>query len=451
MQLHSLNPFSGERFASYTVHSDAEVGAVLKESEKFQRKWNRKSIADRSTVLRLLADLLNRDIEALSILMAMEMGKPLRQGRAEIGKCASCCTWYADQLESMLAPRVVETDAHYSAVRFEAKGIWLAIMPWNFPFWQVIRCLVPATGAGNTLILKHASNVTGCALHLESIVNEAAGGSLLKVLKVPSDRVAEVISHPLITGVSFTGSEAAGRRVAAMAGAHIRPCVLELGGSNAFIVLADAYLEKAARDAVSGRFQNSGQSCIAAKRILVQRSVYDSFIHLFIKEIELLKTGDPLSEETDVGPLAKASFCEQLQDQVDRSVKSGARIELGGSYLGVIYEPTLLSGALVDMPCMQEELFGPVAVVAVFEDLKEAISISNSTRFGLGVSIYTQDVKSLEKHLGAFQEGAVFVNSIVKSDPRLPFGGVKDSGFGRELSIEGILEFTNVKTLYISN
>lgn len=450
MYLHSVNPATGERLSSYAVHSDSEVKAILAASASFQKKWAKTSPAARSQGLRSLADLLELKKEALAVQMALEMGKPVGQGRAEVEKSAWCCRWYSDELEMMLAPRIIQTEATYSAVHYESRGVWLAIMPWNYPVWQVMRCLVPCLAAGNSLVLKHASNVTGCALLLEEVVREALGGDALRVLKLSADRMADVISNPVISGVSFTGSESAGSRVAAMAGAHIRPAVLELGGSNAFIVMPDADLEKAAKDAVTARFQNSGQSCIAAKRILLASEIADSFMDLFRREVRSLTVGDPVLESTDLGPLARASFCEELKDQVQRSIAKGAVCDTGGEFTGAFFTPTILTGATSQMPCMQEELFGPVASVGVFTSWKEAVDWSNSTRFGLGVSVYTADSEKVKSKLAAFREGAVFVNSIVKSDPRLPFGGVGHSGFGRELSAEGLYSVMNVKTVVMS-
>jgi succinate-semialdehyde dehydrogenase/glutarate-semialdehyde dehydrogenase len=432
------------------VHSDGEVKAILADSASFQHKWAKSSLTERSAGLRSLADVLELKKNALAVQMAVEMGKPVGQGRAEVEKSAWCCRWYSDELNMLLAPRIIQTEAKYSAVHYESRGVWLAIMPWNYPVWQVMRCFVPCIAAGNSLVLKHASNVTGCALLLEELVREALGDDALRVLKLSADRMADVISDPVISGVSFTGSESAGRRVAAMAAAHIRPAILELGGSNAFIVMPDADLEKAAKDAVTARFQNSGQSCIAAKRILLASEIADSFMELFRREVRSLTVGDPMLESTQLGPLARASFCEDLNDQVQRSIAGGAECDTGGEFTGAFFTPTILTGATCRMPCMQEELFGPVASVGVFTSWKEAVNWSNSTRFGLGVSVYTADTEKATSQLPSFREGAVFINSIVKSDPRLPFGGVGHSGFGRELSAEGLYSVMNAKTVSVS-
>lgn len=451
MPLYSVNPHNGERIGSWEVHSEEQVRSIITESAHWQNTWAAKPVNIRSDVLRRLAELMHQHSKELSTLMAMEMGKPVRQGRSEIDKCAWCCTWFADHLKELLASRAVTTEARLSEVHFAPLGVWFAIMPWNYPFWQVIRCLVPAAGAGNTVILKHASNVTGCAAKLEELVNQAAGGPLLRVLRVSADRVADVLGYPALSGVSFTGSEAAGRRVAAMAGAHLLPAVLELGGSNAFLVLADADVEAAAREAALARFQNSGQSCIAAKRIIVDRTVSRPFTEAFLAETQRLKTGDPLDESTDLGPLARSAFAEELHNQVKKSLAEGARLVCGGSRSDAYYEPTILIDVSSEMVCMQEEVFGPVAALAVANNLEEMIGISNSTRFGLGVTVFSGDPEYAGSLFSRFEEGAVFVNSLVKSDPRLPFGGIKASGFGRELSLEGIRQFCNIKTLYINN
>jgi len=451
MQLLSVNPFSGESLSRWDVHSDREIEERLSASRTWQMNWAAHSVANRAVVLHRLSKLLNEQVEPLSRMMALEMGKPLLQGRAEVRKCVWCCIYFAEHAKSMLTPRRVETDARRSEVHFDPMGVWLAVMPWNYPFWQVIRCLVPAAMAGNTVVLKHASNVTGCASLLEEIVQEAAGGPLLTVLRLPGDRVAEVISHPAIRGVSFTGSEHTGRRVAAMAGGHLKPCVLELGGSNAFIVLSDADPVRAAHEAVAARFQNSGQSCIAAKRILIDEQIAEIFTAAFLEKMGSLQSGDPLVERTDLGPLAKPSFAEELHDQVERCVNAGARILAGGTRCEAFYSPTALVVDGSENPGMQEELFGPVAVLCTASDTDALIALSNQSRFGLGVTLFTGNPDAAASLIHRFDEGSIFINSMVKSDPRLPFGGVKNSGFGRELSIEGLMEFTNIKTLYIKD
>jgi acyl-CoA reductase-like NAD-dependent aldehyde dehydrogenase len=449
MVLRSFDPHTGGLLNEFAVQTAFEVESALTRAVAVHREWKNLRPYVRAEVLNRLGGLFRRDAGELALLMASEMGKPIRQGLAEIEKCAVCCAYYAEHAEQFLLPRPLPVGGAGTEVRREPFGVWLAIMPWNYPFWQVIRCLIPACAAGNTVVLKHASNVTGCAIKLGEMVLEAAGLPLLEVLRLPSERMAGVISHPNIKGISFTGSERAGSQIAALAGAHIRPVVLELGGSNALIVMKDASLQQAATDAITGRFQNSGQSCIAAKRILVHEDLQEAFVHVFNEKMKELVIGNPRDELTDIGPLAQREFCQTLHDQVVRSISSGATLWNGGTHHEAYFQPTLLVNCTAQMPCMQEELFGPVAVISTFRSVEEAISISNSTRYGLGVSIYTGDPDTAAGLADQFEEGAVFINSIVFSDPAMPFGGVKQSGYGRELSIEGMLQLTNNKTLYI--
>jgi succinate-semialdehyde dehydrogenase/glutarate-semialdehyde dehydrogenase len=360
------------------------------------------------------------------------------------------CDYYAAHSSQFLEDEVIESDATMSFVRKAPYGVWLAIMPWNFPFWQVFRCAIPAIAAGNRVILKHASNVTGCAVAIEEMFAKAGFQTpVFQVIKMRSSLLSAVISNPMIAGLSLTGSEAAGRSATSIAAANLKPQILELGGSNAFIVMEDADIEHAASQAVIGRFQNSGQSCIAAKRILVHESVYAQFLALFKEKVQKLVSGNPISEYVYIGPLAKEEMATEIHRQVNDSVKMGAVVECGGKMKEAFYEPTILTNVNIDMPCMQEEVFGPVVPVVSYSTLEEAIKISNSTNFGLGVSLFTQNIESAKGLVDRFNEGAVFINSFVKSDPRLPFGGVKNSGYGRELSKEGLLAFTQSKTVYL--
>ncbi|MCC6600523.1 MAG: aldehyde dehydrogenase family protein, partial [Crocinitomicaceae bacterium] len=360
--------------------------------------------------------------------------------------------YYSSEGAAFLQQHEIATDAQKSYVLREPYGVWLAIMPWNFPFWQVIRCVVPAIMAGNAVLLKHASNVPGCAKAIEELFSEAGTPKgLFKALLISSSEVGDVLAHPLVRGVSLTGSEQAGRQVAAAAGRNIKPCVLELGGNNSFIVLADADIDKAVEHAIVGRFQNNGQSCIAAKRFLIEATVYNSFIEKFLSKVKSLKTGDPLNEETYIGPLARTDFAEVVHRQVMTSVAKGAKILTGGDYRDALYQPTILGNCCPGMPVMDEEVFGPVAAVMRVNSPDEAMSIVHESHYGLGVSIFSQSAGKTDSMIRYFDEGAVFINSIVKSDPRLPFGGVKASGFGRELSAEGILTFTYAKTVFIAD
>ena len=443
--LFSINPYSHTTIALYEEDSSASINDKVRVAYHFE--FERK---EATTNFSKLALLLRNDIENLARIITDEMGKPIIQSRAEIEKCAVLCEYYAAHSTEFLEDDIIESDASMSFVRKAPFGVWLAIMPWNFPFWQVFRCAIPAIAAGNRVILKHASNVTGCALAIEALFVKAGFQTpVFQVIKISSYLLAEVISNPMIAGLSLTGSEAAGRSASSIAAANLKPQILELGGSNAFIVMEDADIEYAASQAVIGRFQNTGQSCIAAKRILVHESVYAQFLSIFKERVLKLVSGNPLSEYVYIGPLAKQEMATEIHRQVNESVKMGAIVECGGRMKEAFYEPTILTNVTTDMPCMKEEVFGPVVPVVSFSEIQEAIDISNSTSFGLGVSLFTQNIENAMGLVDRFHEGAVFINSIVKSDPRLPFGGVKNSGYGRELSKEGLLAFTQSKTVYL--
>jgi len=443
--LFSINPYSHTTIALYEEDSFASIKDKVTSAYNFE--FERKEI---TPLLLELARLLRNDSESLAHLITDEMGKPIVQSRAEIEKCAVLCEYYAAHSAKFLEDEIIESDATLSFVRKAPYGVWLAIMPWNFPFWQVFRCAVPAIAAGNRVILKHASNVTGCAVAIEELFVKAGFQTpVFQIIKMRSSLLSAVIANPMIAGLSLTGSEAAGRSATSIAAANLKPQILELGGSNAFIVMEDADIEHAASQAVLGRFQNSGQSCIAAKRILVHESVYENFLSIFKAKVNKLVSGNPISEYVYIGPLAKEEMTKDLHRQVNESVKMGAVVECGGTMKEAFYEPTILTNVTTDMPCMQEEVFGPVVPVVSYSTLEEAIAVSNSTNFGLGVSLFTQDIERAKGLIDRFNEGAVFINSFVKSDPRLPFGGVKNSGYGRELSKEGLLAFTQSKTVWL--
>jgi succinate-semialdehyde dehydrogenase / glutarate-semialdehyde dehydrogenase len=442
--LFSINPYSHTTIALY---EDSFASIKDKVSAAYNFEFERKEV---TPLFSKLALLLRNDIESLARIITDEMGKPIIQSRAEIEKCAVLCDYYATHSSLFLEDEVIESDATLSFVRKAPYGVWLAIMPWNFPFWQVFRCAIPAIAAGNRVILKHASNVTGCAVAIEEIFVKAGFQTpVFQIIKMRSSLLSAVISNPMIAGLSLTGSEAAGRSATSIAAANLKPQILELGGSNAYIVMEDADIDHAASQAVIGRFQNSGQSCIAAKRILVHESVYAQFLTLFKEKVQKLVSGNPISEYVYIGPLAKEEMATEIHRQVNDSVKMGAVVECGGKMKEAFYEPTILTNVTIEMPCMQEEVFGPVVPVVSYSTLEEAITISNSTRFGLGVSLFTQNIESAKGLVDRFNEGAVFINSFVKSDPRLPFGGVKNSGYGRELSKEGLLAFTQSKTVWL--
>jgi succinate-semialdehyde dehydrogenase/glutarate-semialdehyde dehydrogenase len=453
MALKSINPATGETIQEYSPHSPAEVENRLKMASSAQRGWWDAPFERRTELLSRLAELLRQEQESAARVMTLEMGKPIVQARAEVEKCAWVCDFYARNAEQFLTGRTVETDAAKSYIRYEPLGLILCVMPWNFPFWQVFRFAAPAVMAGNATILKHASNVCGVALFIEKLFAKAEfPAGLFTTLLLPADEAEQLVEHSLIRAVTLTGSERAGRALAARGGKSLKKAVLELGGSDPFVVLADADVPQAVEAAVAARTQNSGQSCIAAKRFIVEKPVADEFVETLAAETQKLQVGDPLDERTDVGPLAREDLCETLHQQVTASVEAGADLRLGGSRAngrGYYYLPTILGDVQPGMPAFDEETFGPVSAVVVADDVDNAIALANASRYGLGASIWTEDRprgEILARHL---QAGCVSVNEIVKSDPRLPFGGIKQSGYGRELSEEGIREFVNCKTVRV--
>lgn len=412
--------------------------------------WNNLPLNDRLTFLPILAQHLLENKTVYATVITSEMQKPIAQAIAEVEKCALLCTYYFENASSFLTAKTIKTEASESFVTFEPLGVILGIMPWNFPFWQVFRFAIPALVSGNTVVVKHASNVPKCAQLLQDLFEETGFPlGCYQNLALSSAEVAAVIAHPIVKAVSLTGSEFAGKAVAAIAGKHLKKCVLELGGNNAFIVLEDADLKAAVAIAVNARMQNAGQSCIAAKRFLVNESIADAFIFQFKAALQNLKTGDVFDKATQIGPLARLDLATALDNQVQKSIAMGAQLILGGIRDGAFYAPTLLTKVTPQMLVFTEETFGPVAAITTFSNLDEAIALSNQSNFGLGVSIFTQDIAKIKTKIAAFNEGAVFINEMVKSDPRLPFGGVKNSGYGRELAEEGLKEFVNTKTVFI--
>lgn len=451
----SVNPATGETIATYEEHSTEEVGAIIDRAHETFGKWRRTEFADRADLLRNAADLLEDRTEDLAKLMAAEMGKPIVGGRAEVQKCAWVFRYYADEGAGFLGDVQIEADRAKSYVHFEPLGVVLAVMPWNFPLWQVMRFAAPALMAGNTGVLKHASNVTGCALAIEDLFRDAGfPEGCFSTILIPGSRVSEVIEHPGIAAVTLTGSDPAGRSVASKAGQMLKKVVLELGGSDPSIILEDADLELAAASCSTGRLINSGQSCIAAKRFIVHEDVYDEWLEKFTERMASAATGDPMDEKTIVGPMARADLRDELAEQVARSVAAGATVHLGNEIPvgpGAFYPPTILTDVRAGMAAYDEEFFGPVASVIRVGSEEEAIAVANDTEFGLGASVYTADLERGERIAAAFIDaGSVFVNSFVASDPRLPFGGVKTSGYGRELSELGIKEFVNAKTVVVA-
>lgn len=452
-QLISVNPATGEQFDSHDVDDQERVDAAIRLADAQHRMWSTSAFSERSAVLRSAADVLEQRRDALASLMADEMGKPVTAGQAEVDKCAWVCRYYADHGERLLADESIDTEHTKSYVRYEALGVVLAVMPWNFPLWQVFRFAAPAIMAGNGAVLKHASNVTGSSLQIADVFAEAgAPEGLFASLVLPSSRVAGVIEHDLVRAVTLTGSGAAGRSVAATAGRALKKTVLELGGSDPYVVLADADLDHAAEVCATSRLLNSGQSCIAAKRFVVDDAVHDQFLDRLVQQFESKAMGDPQDPDTDIGPQARQDLRDELHRQVEASVDAGARLVLGGEVVagpGAFYPPTILADVEPGMVAADEELFSPVASVLRAEHADDALRLANATPFGLGGAVFTADVDRGEAFARKIRAGSVAVNTMVASDPRLPFGGIGESGYGRELSSQGIREFTNIKTVVV--
>ncbi len=450
MALKSINPYTNRLIEEFEEFSDKILDEIMNRSALTFETWKKSDTGLRRSLMLEVSRLLLENAGEYAGSITAEMGKPMAESRAEIEKCAWVCEYYANNSEDFLRSESVQTDATESYVQFEPLGPVLGIMPWNFPFWQVFRFAVPTIMAGNTVLLKHASNVQICARHIENVFAKAGfPRGVFQNLVLGSDKVGKIIENDIVKAVSLTGSESAGRKVAECAGRKIKKSLLELGGSNSFVVLDDADLEKAVETGVKARMQNAGQSCIAAKRFIIHEKIAKQFISLFHKKLQSLRTGDPAGMDTDIGPLASIQQAENVSKQVSKSVQMGARIILGGYPDGALYPPTLLTEVRPGMPVFDEEVFGPVAPVMIAKDATEAIALSNLSNFGLGVSIFTNDIEKARGMIPQFNEGSVFINSLVKSDPRLPFGGIKRSGYGRELAIQGIREFVNIKTVYI--
>jgi succinate-semialdehyde dehydrogenase/glutarate-semialdehyde dehydrogenase len=452
--MYSVNPATGERIAEYPVHSADESDRRLSLAARAFAEWSRQDVSARAAVVARAGALLRERREKLSRLATLEMGKTLASAEAEVDKCAWACEHFAEHAPAMLADIRVETGARDTHVRHDPLGVLLAIMPWNFPYWQAFRAAVPAIAAGNTVALKHASNVCGCALAMEDVWRDAGlppGG--FTVLLVPGGaRASALATHPSVAAVTLTGSEPAGASVAEAAGRALKKIVLELGGSDPFLVLADAAVAAAAKQAAGARVINNGQSCIAAKRFIVVEDVADEFESAFETALRGLIVGDPMQRDTDVGPLARADLVEDLDRQVRASVLAGASCVLGGQPFegpGWFYPPTLLTGVAPGMPAFDEETFGPLAAVTRARDTRHAVELANQSRFGLGASLWATDLQVVREVTAALEVGNVFVNTPVKSDPRLPFGGVRRSGHGRELGPWGLREFVNVKTVWV--
>jgi succinate-semialdehyde dehydrogenase/glutarate-semialdehyde dehydrogenase len=454
-QITSINPATGEEIHVYQLHDLQQVKHILEEVQSAQELWRKLSFKKRGEVLKSIAKQLRKQQEDLAVLATKEMGKPIQQSRDEVEKCAKTFEFYAKHGADFLEDEEVETDARKSYVSFQPLGVVLAVMPWNFPYWQVFRAMGPALMAGNAMVLKHASNVSGCAMAIEQVMKSAGSpDNLFRTFLLPSSAVADVIAHPAISAVTFTGSTSAGSKVAAVAASHVKKQVLELGGSDAYIILEDADMELAVKTCVDGRLVNSGQSCVAAKRFVVVKEVYAEFESKMVEMMKAATFGDPMDKNNKIGPLARVDLRDQLHDQVQRTIDAGAQLLCGG-YIpegpGAYYPPTVLAGIKKGMPAYEEELFGPVATVIMAEDEEDAIRIANDSIYGLGGGIFSKDRKRAEKLAAKeLQAGNCFINAFVHSDPRLPFGGIKQSGYGRELSAYGMREFVNIKTVFIN-
>ena len=452
-QIASINPATDDVVRTFEPHTPAQVEEALAAAEDAFGAWRARSFAERAVPMKRVAALLRERSDRYARLMSLEMGKPITEAKAEIEKCALGCEYFAENAARFLSPETIPTNAQKSYVEYVPLGIILAVMPWNFPFWQVFRFAAPALMAGNAAVVKHASNVPQCALAIEEVFRDASfPEGLVRTLLLAGAQVEPVIADRRVRAVTLTGSSATGARIAAAAGQALKKAVLELGGSDPFIVLRDADLAAAAATGVRARHQNAGQSCIAAKRFLIADAVRDDFERLFVQGVEALRIGDPLDAATQIGPLARHDLRENLERQISGSIRMGARLLTGGKRWGdrgAFYTPTVLADVTPDMPVFSEETFGPVAALVGVRDADQAIDLANRTEYGLGANLWTRDIATAETLARRIESGQVFINGMVASDPRLPFGGVKHSGFGRELSSFGIREFVNIQTVWI--
>ncbi len=454
MALNSVNPANGQEIASYEEMTKGEVKVIISDVNSAYREWRQTSFYHRSQLMKNAAQILQDKKEDLGRLMTLEMGKPFSQAVAEANKCASVCEYYAENAERILGDQIIETDASKSYITYRPIGIVFAVMPWNFPFWQVLRFAAPALMAGNVGILKHASNVQGCALEIEKVFHDAGfPNNVFRTLIIGSKRVKEVIENPHVKAVTLTGSTPAGKAVASQAGAVLKKTVLELGGSDPYIILEDADLDKAVTACMIGRFLNTGQSCIAAKRFIVVEPILGEFRTKLLEAMKTQKWGDPFDEDVNIGPMVNTWSRDEVHEQVTSSIEEGAKLLVGGkvpNVEGAYYPATLLDNVKPGMPAFDDEIFGPVASIIPVKNEAEAIRLANQTPFGLGGAVFTRDVENGERiAANDIKAGNCFVNDFVRSDPRLPFGGIKESGYGRELSEAGIREFSNMKTVYI--
>jgi succinate-semialdehyde dehydrogenase / glutarate-semialdehyde dehydrogenase len=455
MAIKSINPATGETLQSFEALTPQQIDQKLELAKNTFRDHRRTSFSDRERLMLGAADTLKSRKDEYARLMTLEMGKPIKAAVQEVEKCEWVCRYYAEHAREYLADIPIQTDAARSFVKFQPLGPILAVMPWNFPFWQVFRFAVPALMAGNVGLLKHASNVPQCALAIEDVFRRAGfREGAFQALLIGSDAVEHILEDRRVVAATLTGSEPAGRSVASIAGKQLKKTVLELGGSDPFVVMPSARLEEAATTAVKARTINNGQSCIAAKRFIVAKEIYDEFTALFVEGMKALRVGDPLDEKVEIGPLATPQILDDLEEQVKKAVAGGARVLTGGKRIsgpGNFYEPTILANVTRDVPAYCEELFGPVALLFRADNIEEAIRIANDTDFGLGASAWTNESNEADRFVEDLEAGLVFINGMVASDPRLPFGGIKNSGYGRELSDFGIREFVNIKSVSVAH
>ncbi|MEJ5351842.1 MAG: NAD-dependent succinate-semialdehyde dehydrogenase [Melioribacteraceae bacterium] len=453
MAIQTINPATNQVEKTFEEISLENVFNIIEDVDNSFQYWKQTTFAERSLLMKNAAKLLRDNKYEYAKIIVTEMGKPITQAVSEVEKCAWVCDYYAENAEEFLQKEFVSTDASESYIQFDPLGVIFAIMPWNFPFWQVFRFAAPSIMAGNACILKHASNVPMCALTIEKIFEEADfPKNLFKSILISSAEVEEVINHPKVRAVTLTGSEYAGRQVAKYCGKLLKKSVMELGGSDPFIVLEDADIDAAVKTGVTARLINNGQSCIAAKRFIVVEKIYDEFEKKFVDLMSKVKIGNPMDESTELGPIAREDLLNELEFQVKKSVECGAIVLCGGNRIntkGFYFEPTVLTNVKRGMPAYDEEIFGPVASLIKVKNEDDAIEVANDTKFGLGASLWTRNIEKAKYYAGKIEAGSVFINGMVKSDPRLPFGGVKNSGYGRELSHYGIKEFVNIKTVWI--
>jgi succinate-semialdehyde dehydrogenase/glutarate-semialdehyde dehydrogenase len=452
MEFTSTNPYNGKLIATHLAHSSDEIKSMLERSQLAFQSWRKVSILDRAKLMRKAGEVLRENVEVYAEMITMEMGKPISESRGEVNKCTLVCDYYAENTEEFLANEIISTDASRSFVKHEPIGCVLAVMPWNFPFWQVFRFAAPTLMAGNTGVLKHATNVLGCAKMIEGVFTKAGfPEGVFQNLIFDHDQTEDVIANDTIKAVTLTGSERAGTAVASLAGKYLKKSLMELGGNNAFIVWKDADIDQAVKTAVTARMMNCGQSCIAAKRFILVDEIYDEFVSKFTAAVKNLKSGDPADEETKIGTLARKDLADELQAQVKKSIDAGATLLLGGKQDNCYHEPTILGEVKPGMSAFDEETFGPLAAMIRAKDEQDAFRLSELSIYGLGVTVCTTNIEKALSMSDLVSDGAYFINELVKSDPRLPFGGTKRSGYGRELAKDGMMEFINRKTIYVKS